>query len=97
MDHLSKNLPSVADRQVGDAPEFEMGHRAVANGRNTRDSIAGSDRYEIACKDFSESLETNTGQDDAQGQDEASRLKSLATDVRDQDDLERDIGRQVRH
>lgn len=29
-------------------------------------------------------------------QDEASRLKDLAADVRDQDDLERDVGRQVR-
>lgn len=29
------------------------------------------------------------------GEDEASRLKALATEVRDQDDLERDIGRQV--
>lgn len=28
--------------------------------------------------------------------DEASRLKDLAADVRDQDDLERDVGRQVR-
>ena len=29
------------------------------------------------------------------GEDEASRLKDLATDVRDQDDLERDINRQA--
>jgi len=29
------------------------------------------------------------------GADEASRLRALATDVRDQDDLERDVGRQV--
>lgn len=29
------------------------------------------------------------------GKDEASRLKALATEVRDQNDLERDIGRQV--
>ena len=31
----------------------------------------------------------------ANGNDEASRLRALATEVRDQDDLERDIGRQV--
>lgn len=31
----------------------------------------------------------------AQGEDESSRLKALTTEVRDQDDLERDIGRQV--
>lgn len=30
-----------------------------------------------------------------EGDDEASRLRDLATDVRDQDDLERAIGRQV--
>lgn len=30
------------------------------------------------------------------GADEAVRLKGLTTEVRDQDDLERDIGRQVR-
>ncbi len=29
------------------------------------------------------------------GEDEASRLRALATDVRDQDELERDVGRQV--
>ena len=29
------------------------------------------------------------------GEDEANRLKDLATDVRDQDDLERDINRQA--
>ena len=33
---------------------------------------------------------------DTVGEDEAVRLKGLATEVRDQDDLERDIGRQVR-
>lgn len=30
------------------------------------------------------------------GEDEAIQLEGLATEVRDQDDLERDIGRQVR-
>ena len=33
---------------------------------------------------------------DTMGEDEAVRLHGLATEVRDQDDLERDIGRQVR-
>lgn len=33
---------------------------------------------------------------DTVGEDEAIRLEGLATEVRDQDDLERDIGRQVR-
>ena len=38
---------------------------------------------------------SSVGDVDLQGGDEASRLRALATDVRDQDDLERDIGRQV--
>lgn len=33
---------------------------------------------------------------DTMGEDEVVRLQGLATEVRDQDDLERDIGRQVR-
>lgn len=37
----------------------------------------------------------NTKKSDIQGEDEAYRLRALATDIRDQDDLERDIGRQV--
>lgn len=35
------------------------------------------------------------GDINTQGKDESSRLKPLTTEVRDQDDLERDIGRQV--
>lgn len=35
------------------------------------------------------------GNINTQGEDESSRLKALTTEVRDQDDLERDIGRQV--
>ena len=32
---------------------------------------------------------------DAQGQDEATRIRQLAATVRDQDDLEKDVGRQA--
>lgn len=39
---------------------------------------------------------SNPTRTDAVGEDEAIRLEGLATEVRDQDDLERDIGRQVR-
>lgn len=35
------------------------------------------------------------GNINTEGEDESSRLKALTTEVRDQDDLERDIGRQV--
>ena len=40
-------------------------------------------------------LGVTAGDADLHGRDEASRLKALSTDVRDQDDLERDINRQV--
>ena len=39
--------------------------------------------------------QTEKGQTNVEGEDEATRLRALATDVRNQDDLERDIGRQV--
>ena len=38
---------------------------------------------------------TKNRQINEEGEDEANRLRALATDVRNQDDLERDIGRQV--
>ena len=49
-------------------------------------------------------IETGTGENDETGDagqkgevaiDESSRLRELEADIRDQDDLERDIGRQV--
>lgn len=36
------------------------------------------------------------GKEETSAVDESSRLRALEADVRDQDDLERDIGRQVR-
>ena len=50
----------------------------------------------------SQTLQTNGGFDGSAGdpvagEDEASRLAGLTENVRDQDDLERDIGRQVSH
>ena len=42
-----------------------------------------------------ESASSQDIQSNLNGDDEASRLRALATDVRDQDDLERDVGRQA--
>lgn len=42
-----------------------------------------------------EELNEEVSKDHIDGEDEESRLRALATDVRDQDDLERDVGRQV--
>ena len=38
---------------------------------------------------------SEAAENDIHGEDEATRLRALAADVRDQDDLERDVGRQV--
>ena len=61
---------------------------------------SASQNYETS--NSAESARDGTGQkqtdfahSDTIGEDEASRLKDLATGVRDQDDLERDIGRQA--
>lgn len=40
-------------------------------------------------------VQPENGQMNVEREDEATRLRALATDVRNQDDLERDIGRQV--
>lgn len=54
-----------------------------AGSGNLQQGAAGLNDDEIA------------GNIDTQGEDESTRLKALTTEVRDQDDLERDIGRQV--
>lgn len=60
----------------------------------------GSDPQNGVSVNITDTAERDQLSDDGdwgvQGADEASRLKALAADVRDQDDLERDIGRQVR-
>ena len=58
------------------------------------------DRYDVqqkghATEEGHEQNRANLLRSDTLGEDEASRLKDLATEVRDQDDLERDIGRQA--
>jgi len=45
--------------------------------------------------DNTETFQPSLARGDTLGEDEAARLKDLATEVRDQDDLERDIGRQA--
>ena len=55
----------------------------------------GVQQYEHAAQNSHEKNRTSLIRGDTLGEDEASRLKDLATEVRDQDDLERDIGRQA--
>ena len=62
--------------------------------RDAREENSPAEISEIAQSDL-ENPESSPSHADSLGQDEASRLKDLATEVRDQDDLERDINRQV--
>lgn len=64
------------------SPELSPGIYGVGSG-SLQQAAAGPNDDEIA------------GNINTQGEDETSRLKALTTEVRDQDDLERDIGRQV--
>lgn len=65
-----------------------------------KQSMDDDNIYDVQQKDHTpeeshEQTQTNLIRSDTLGEDEASRLKDLATEVRDQDDLERDIGRQA--
>lgn len=53
------------------------------------------DTIQVKRESVDEAPSSGVGEVDLHGGDEASRLRALATDVRDQDDLERDVGRQV--
>ena len=53
------------------------------------------DTIQVKGEPINEGSRSGVGDMDLQGRDEASRLRALATSVRDQDDLERDISRQV--
>ena len=59
------------------------------DGENNQDGAVMSDEKETSIRAEPEVQPLHGGDD------EASRLRDLATDVRDQDDLERAIGRQV--
>lgn len=55
----------------------------------------GDGEQELAHVSISVSSPSEPADSDVHGEDEATRLRALAADVRDQDDLERDVGRQV--
>lgn len=59
------------------------------------DSVAHDSEGATTPIDPKEPLAPPNSHSDLDGEDEASRLRALATDVRDQDDLERDVGRQA--
>ena len=65
------------------------GESTIADGRN---DVQQSDH---SAETSHGNIRTSLIRNDTLGEDEASRLKDLATEVRDQDDLERDIGRQA--
>ncbi|KAL8742453.1 MAG: hypothetical protein Q9190_005062 [Brigantiaea leucoxantha] len=83
MDGIVSETPSLSER-AQDLPLPQNGLSINGAGSPNRDSI----------KEEHSSDDDNCIAD-VQGTDEASRLKALATDVRDQDDLERNVGRQA--
>lgn len=95
MDPQIEALPSIDGKKDEDALEVKKDHAEVSKDQNLRDRILDDRNMEQSGEEYTESTKESAGRIDEQGQDEASRLRSLATHVRDQDDLERDIGRQV--
>ena len=97
MGSQTESLPSTVVKKEEDVPEVTIDSPKGANGRNItngviKDGSLNSPRGGLI--EVSEDTATHAG---AEGEDEASRLKALATGMRDQDDLERDINRQVGH
>ena len=82
-------------RTEEDTPKVRTDYIAMANSHNTPNGVFKDERADSSCGGLTDSSEEGAGYTKAEGQDEASRLKALTTDMRDQDDLERDIGRQV--
>lgn len=78
-----------------DVLQLKENYLALPKGQISRDGILDDRTIDPSAKEFSEAPEGSAGRIHEQGQDEESRLRSLATHVRDQDELERDVGRQV--
>ena len=78
-----------------DVLQLKEDYLALPKGQISRDGILDDRAIDPSAEEFSEAPEESAGRIHEQGQDEESRLRSLATHVRDQDDLERDVGRQV--
>lgn len=68
---------------------MDSAHIRLENNSDDGDTI------QVKRESIDEGPSSGVGDVDLHGGDEISRLRALATDVRDQDDLERDVGRQV--
>lgn len=78
-----------------DVPQLKEDYPVLPKGQISGDGILDDRAIDPSAEAFSDAPEESAGRIHEQGQDEESRLRSLATHVRDQDDLERDVGRQV--
>ncbi len=96
MDQQTETPPSNAEKKEKDATEVATNPVATTNGHNTANGVFKDERGDLSYGEPADSSDEGAGHTKAEDQDEASRLKALTTDVRNQDDLERDIGRQVR-
>lgn len=71
-------------------------YKLVSRNMENPNGFVNESEKQVVEETNGEEFNLDVENSDIQGQDEASRLRALAADVRDQDDLERDIGRQVR-
>lgn len=71
----------------------------ISGGEALQDTSEGMGEDKVITEDGVDELDEGIHQVNVQGigpgEDESRRLKDLQADVRNQDDLERDIGRQV--
>ncbi|KAL6718389.1 DNA repair protein rhp26 [Lecanora helva] len=92
-------------KQDSDSLENDVSTTVTLGAQDIMDSsskVQQSEDTAMSSRRTSEIIEEDRGRPQASltrhdtlGEDEAARLKDLATEVRDQDDLERDIGRQA--
>ena len=75
--------------------EAPVAHRPTAPEVTPEEDMIEVNPEEAQEEDEARRMKVEHSQSPVDGKDEASRLRALATDIRDQDELERDVGRQV--
>ena len=95
MDSQIEPLPLTIVKQEENAPEVTIDSLKWPDSRDTVNNVMEDGILDSTHRELVETSEETPGHANTEVEDEASRLKALATGVRDQDELERDIGRQV--
>ena len=95
MDSQIEPLPLTIVKQEENAPEVTIDSLKWPDSRDMVNNVMEDGILDSTHRELVETSEETAGHANTEVEDEASRLKALATGVRDQDELERDIGRQV--